>query len=507
MKNPFIFLTMFQTDYLLLKWQDNTSPGCIYSMRKRRSSLSHYLGRSDEIFLRGTAKIDEYATQFDQYNMKFAKEIKGFDPNHLFHDHMVSVGFSNTLINTFIFGEEEGDNHDPPAECIERKAGDIETIISTTDQYKKKGKPSNEKNAQSPIISQKSTLSKNNSQSTTSQQKKSSMNNSDDGGDKNPPQGKLEKSHKLQVKRKRTNSQQEIEEHIPESEIHLEDMDLEVDIENIQFPDDEERVQENIQSVAELAIQDEEFSEEESFSIHNALFDKDSRKLIFERTLSKNKKGKTCSTFNLNNMLPSGITKIHKVTGDALDVSIDDMEAENARLKERIQELEFTLMPPPILATPVATVQPGRNFEKTPESSIRLKGTSSLLVATRHYVEQNIKKIMSLILNTWDLASSFVSLGSKIQNTREYLKADIENDEGFFKDGLATFIMKVSTMTEYERKQEDLPSQAHIKKLKACWIQRINVLRELSNELNDLTSKKTEAYSKLTGLDLAGKHH
>jgi hypothetical protein len=37
--------------------------------------------------------------------MKFAKEIKCFDPNHLFHDHMVSIGFSNTLINTFIFGE------------------------------------------------------------------------------------------------------------------------------------------------------------------------------------------------------------------------------------------------------------------------------------------------------------------------------------------------------------------------------------------------------------------
>jgi hypothetical protein len=36
--------------------------------------------------------------------------------------------------------------------------------------------------------------------------------------------------------------------------------------------------------------------------------------MIFERTLSKNKKEKTCSTFNLNKMLPSGITKIHKVT-------------------------------------------------------------------------------------------------------------------------------------------------------------------------------------------------
>jgi hypothetical protein len=112
---------------------------------------------------------------------------------------------------------------------------------------------------------------------------------------------------------------------------------------------------------------------------------------------------------------------------------------------------------------------------------------------------------MSLILDAWDLESNFISLGSGIHNTREYLKANIENDEGFFKDGLATFIIKVSTMTKYERKQEDLPSKARIKKLNACWIQRINVLRELLNELNDLTSKKTKDYSKLAGLDIAGK--
>jgi hypothetical protein len=101
--------------------------------------------------------------------MKFAKEIKSFDPNNIFLDHMVSNGFNNTLINTFLFEEEEGDSHDPSTDYIERKVGGIETIISTTDQYKKKGKPSNEKNAQSPIISKRSTLSKKNSQSKTYQ--------------------------------------------------------------------------------------------------------------------------------------------------------------------------------------------------------------------------------------------------------------------------------------------------------------------------------------------------
>jgi hypothetical protein len=44
------------------------------------------------------------------------------------------------------------------------------------------------------------------------------------------------------------------------------------------------------------------------------IFDKDSRKLIFERTLSKNKKGKMCSTFNLSKTILYGIIKIYKVT-------------------------------------------------------------------------------------------------------------------------------------------------------------------------------------------------
>jgi len=34
------------------------------------------------------------------------------------------------------------------------------------------------------------------------------------------------------------------------------------------------------------------------------------------------------------------------------------MEAENSRLKEKVKELEVTLMPPPILSTLVSMVQP-----------------------------------------------------------------------------------------------------------------------------------------------------
>jgi hypothetical protein len=68
-----------------------------------------------------------------------------------------------------------------------------------------------------------------------------------------------------------------------------------------------------------------------------------SKKLKFERN-SKNKKGKAHSTIDLRDMIPSKLSSIHKVTRDALDVSIVDMEEENLRLKERIKELEATFI-------------------------------------------------------------------------------------------------------------------------------------------------------------------
>ena len=75
-----------------------------------------------------------------------------------------------------------------------------------------------------------------------SQQNKSSTNNFDDGGDQNHPRGILNKSHKLQVKIKRQFTQQEEENIIHKGEGMLQDMDLDINIEDIDFPDDEQRL-------------------------------------------------------------------------------------------------------------------------------------------------------------------------------------------------------------------------------------------------------------------------
>jgi hypothetical protein len=78
------------------------------------------------------------------------------------------------------------------------------------------------------------------------QQRKFSNNNSGDDGETNFSQRNLENPHKLIVKRKTTNSQQGGEEKDkPKDNISLEGMDLDVDIENIWFLDEEEHIHEN----------------------------------------------------------------------------------------------------------------------------------------------------------------------------------------------------------------------------------------------------------------------
>jgi hypothetical protein len=79
-----------------------------------------------------------------------------------------------------------------------------------------------------------------------------------------------------------------------------------------------------------LATHEPIFFEEESLIVRNVMLDKYSKKLIFERIHSKNKnvQGKSNSELDLNRVPPSRIEHIHEVTGQALKVSVDEMENE-----------------------------------------------------------------------------------------------------------------------------------------------------------------------------------
>jgi hypothetical protein len=137
-------------------------------------------------------------------------------------------------------------------------------------------------------------------------------------------------------------------------------------------------------------IENDIFDEEEEFVFQSYVFDIESKKLIIKKSDAKNKNGKSRSEVNLNNKWPFQVSRIHRSTSDSLDDSIGSLKEENTKVKERIKELEETLMPVPLLSIPLEIFRPSM-------PTARIKGSSILLTSSRSYMENNNKKIMALI--------------------------------------------------------------------------------------------------------------
>jgi hypothetical protein len=59
-----------------------------------------------KIVLRNITRIDEFSSHFDHLNLKYGEKIIGFNPSHIFVNHVQSIGFNNVLTQTIIFREE-----------------------------------------------------------------------------------------------------------------------------------------------------------------------------------------------------------------------------------------------------------------------------------------------------------------------------------------------------------------------------------------------------------------
>ena len=170
---------------------------------KRKNQSIPLPWKIGEFIFRNINKIDECANHFHNLNLKFVEKVKGFDPKRIFLEHMLAVGFSNPFIHT-VLGEEEDNNLGTPT----HNAGDLETVLSTNEFYKQKGKGPNEKSAQSQIVIPKTTTSQSNAP-TTHPSKKVINSSSSKGGEKNPPPGKIESSHKFPLRKRRKNTMQD----------------------------------------------------------------------------------------------------------------------------------------------------------------------------------------------------------------------------------------------------------------------------------------------------------
>jgi hypothetical protein len=100
------------------------------------------------------------------------------------------------------------------------------------------------------------------------------------------------RNHTLPIssKRKRGTNKEGENEDIHGNEIVLEYMELDVNVEEIEFAGEEQRLQERRTIARELVTQEPIIFEEESLTLHRATFNKNSRKLVIENVNSKNKK-------------------------------------------------------------------------------------------------------------------------------------------------------------------------------------------------------------------------
>ena len=90
------------------------------------------------------------------------------------------------------------------------------------------------------------------------------------------------------------------------------------------------------------------------------------------------------------------------------------METHNARLKDRVRELEDDFFPMPFLVDPLEIAMPG-----TPAPNV--KASSTLLASCKGYVENNITKRMELVTDAWKISQNIASLGTRAHILLEIL--------------------------------------------------------------------------------------
>jgi hypothetical protein len=169
-------------------------------------------------------------------------------------------------------------------------------------------------------------------------------------------------------------------------------------------------------------------------------------------------------------------------------------------LKEKEKELEKYFLPIPFLVEPITTIQPLCSLEDVPKTSSSLKGSSSLLVVIRKYIGDSLKKRITLTLEIWELTTSSTTFSTRVLHFKEYLQKDLENVEGFYKEAMATFLVKVLSLSDLHQRDKNISSKTHMKQINSCWLKIIKCLREMLSECDVINTKRGVVFLKLVDL-------
>jgi len=169
-------------------------------------------------------------------------------------------------------------------------------------------------------------------------------------------------------------------------------------------------------------------------------------------------------------------------------------------LKERVKQLDNSLLPNPLFVDPIVAISPLNSLEDIIDSSSRLRSVSSLLMTIRKYIGDNIHKRIYLILEIWELATTSTTLSSRILNFREYFQKHLENDEHFYKKFVDIFSSKVSNMNDVHRREQHLPSKILLRQINTCWLKMNKCLREILVDCDTINTKRSDVFLKLVDL-------
>jgi hypothetical protein len=121
---------------------------------KRKKKFIPLPWKVRDFVFRNVNKIDEFVGHFKNLNLRYVERLRGFNPNAIFVEHLLAVGFNNYFIHTLLNEDIENDDNIPSID-----AGDLEKFQITNELYKQQGKGHGEKSVQSPTITPKSMTS------------------------------------------------------------------------------------------------------------------------------------------------------------------------------------------------------------------------------------------------------------------------------------------------------------------------------------------------------------
>jgi hypothetical protein len=126
----------------------------------------------------------------------------------------------------------------------------------------------------------------------------------------------------------------------------------------------------------------------------------------------------------------------------------------------------------------------------------------------RKHIGDIIKRRIALILETWELATNSTTLSTRVLHFKEYLQKDLENDEGFYKEAVGTFLTKVLSLSDINIRDQNIPSKTCFKQINAFWLRRIKGLREMISECDVINTKRGDFFLKIVDLtkELEGTH-